>query len=122
MLFLHEIYRCKPYIVAFAPHESYKKTTHLNQGLTEDPPAPDRPPPPPPTFSSSSWDHEVYAVEIIPLGGGYLEEESEPFHSIAPNPAVPQQNNIICQKNKLQIKQDPVMRRADTADKSGKCN
>lgn len=75
MLFVHEIYRCKTYIFAFAPYESYKKTTHLNQGLTEDPPAPDRPPPPPPTFSSSSWDHEVYAVEIIPLGGGYLEGE-----------------------------------------------
>lgn len=38
-----------------------------------DPPAPDQPPPPPPAFSSSSWDHGAYAVEIAPLGGGYLE-------------------------------------------------
>lgn len=40
-----------------------------------DPPAPDHPPLPPPAFSSSSWDHVAYAVEIAPLGGVYLKTE-----------------------------------------------
>lgn len=52
---------------------SYYPSAHLIQGSTEDPPVPDHPPPPPPTFSFSSWDHGVYAVEIAPLGDGYLK-------------------------------------------------
>lgn len=48
--------------------------------------------------------------------------ESEEFHVISCKPAKPQLKKNICQKNKLQIKQYPVIKPADTADRSGKCN